>query len=97
MEPFDPIASTTLSVTGTSASVALPGDTQNIRIANAGASSCFIAFGNSAVTVAADGTGIFMPAGSVEIFNRQPTDTHLAAICPNSATATLYITNGRGE
>lgn len=97
---FQPLASTTLAVTDTTARVALPvlpsgPVVSDIRIANAGSTDCFFAFGNSAVAALDDGTSVYLKAGAVELFRCADADTHLAAITA-SGTTTLYISRGEG-
>ena len=98
---FNPIGSVSLAVTSTTGNVALPGTvaTENrptVRLYNAGAVDVHVAFGASGVTVVADGTGMVVPPGVVEMFEPQRGLTYLAAITA-AGTATLYITRGEGE
>lgn len=94
---FQPNGSTVnLSVTTSSASVALTGSGTgaNVRVYNAGSDTIFLAFGTSGVT-AATTTGIPIPSGAIEMYTLPPTFTHAAAITA-SGSATAYFTTGQG-
>jgi len=99
---FAPGQTKSLSVTTTSASVAL-GMSQGpvrlqVRIYNAGGSTAFVRFGSSAGTVTAVTTDMPVPAGAIEVFTVFNTDgyTITAAAITSAGTATLYFTAGTG-
>lgn len=102
MRSFSPTddATASISVTTTTAASALKkaGDGAfQVRIFNAGPSTAFIAFGDSAVEAAV--TDYPVPAGAIEVVTMQNPDkaqiTHAAAITAAS-TATVYLTTGDG-
>jgi hypothetical protein len=92
--PFTPGASATRAVTTSSASVALPGQGNQVLIYSAGSAASFIKFGTSTVTAAV--TDIAIPSGFNRIFTIPPGATHVAAIT-GASTATLYFTRGDGQ
>jgi hypothetical protein len=99
---FTPISPTVnLSVTTSSAAVAktaLPtnsgGATHELRVVNLGNVTVFVEFGNSGVT-AAVATGMPVLPNTVESFQLNAAQTHIAAITA-SGTSTLYATTGLG-
>lgn len=99
---FTPLSPTVnLAVTTASARVAktaLPtnsgGATHELRIVNTGTVVAFVAFGDSAVTADA-GTGMPVLPSTVESFQLNASQTHIAAIC-TAGTTTLYATTGLG-
>lgn len=92
--PFTPGASATRSVTTSTASVALPGQGNQVLIFSAGSATSFIKFGTSTVEAAV--TDIAIPSGFNRIFTIPPGATHVAAIT-GASTATLYFTRGDGQ
>lgn len=93
---FIPGSTVTLSATQATASVAVPGGTKSrrrirVRIP-AGDDTVFLAFGGSGVTAAL--TDMPMHAGTTEYFTLLEGQTHVAAICASTETATVYITEG---
>lgn len=96
--PFRPQAagSTTLSVTSTTGSVAIPGAAPTeVKISTKALDAdCFVEFGGASV-VAVAATGMRLPAGAVEYVRVPLGATHIAAIT-GTGTATLYITSGEG-
>ena len=100
IQPFMPGASVKLSLTTSSGRVALPGtrtgaQRQSVRLYNSGAVDIAIAFGDSTITAANDGTSMIIKSGTVELFQADKAATHIAGIALSS-TADLYITRGDG-
>lgn len=93
--PFTPGGNTSLSVTTSSARVALPqGVGGTIRMgADSGGSTLFLKFGDSTVTAAVSDTWFY--PGAIETFTIPADSTHVAAITA-TGTATLRLTRGEG-
>lgn len=90
--PFTPGLSVSRSVSGASASVALPlGAGDVLRILNDGTATAFFKFGDSTVTAAVTDTPIL--AGMSEAFTYPESQTHIAAI---GTSGTLRVTRGYG-
>lgn len=89
---FNPTGATSLSVTTSSANVALPSTAGNAFISNVGSSTAYIKFGTGSVTAAT--TDFPIPAGYSVVYSRGQ-NTHIAAITAAS-TASLLITTGQG-
>lgn len=91
-------------VTATTDRIALPSGTENgatVRVMNTGDGYVFIEWGDSSVeaSVPTDGgAASSMPIAPTREsgFTIRGNPTHLAAICPASETATIYVTVGRG-
>lgn len=107
-EIFQPyiVATTAVSVSGTTASGALtlptnqgsatvvtPAGNMTVRVFNATSSIVFIKFGTSAVTAAT--TDLPIPPGGVEVF-AVGANTYIAGIT-SGGTGTLYATPGLGS
>lgn len=109
MTPFHPKATSTVSISATTASsnVALakvPTGSFQVRVHNAGASTAFIARGTDSTVAATVPSGATpgsmpVPAGAVEVLTFNSPDaapiTHVAAITAGGA-ATIYFTVGEG-
>jgi hypothetical protein len=72
----------------TTANIALPLDCDTVRVVAVAA--CYIAFGGSTVTATIT-TDLYMPAGHVESFRKDPTHTHMAAIT-GASTSVVTVT-----
>lgn len=97
--PLSPTANLSVSTSSSRvAKTALPtnsgGATHELRLVNTGSVVVFVEFGDSAVT-AAVATGMPILPGTVESFQLNAAQTHIAAITA-SGTATLYATTGLG-
>lgn len=89
--------STTLSVTGTAARVALPvANASNIRIQYSGADVCYIESGDATVTASLSSTKTYLSGSGVEVFSINPNHTNVSAIS-TGAGGTLYIQQSTGE
>lgn len=98
--------SAALSVTSTSTStpIQVKGNNKNATqhlIDNAGAKTCFLAWGASDVaavapTAGSPANGISIPAGAILVLSFPP-ETYFAAITVGSDTTTLYLTPGEGN
>lgn len=93
---FIPGATVNIVVAATSGRIALPVSSglMQTRVANDGAATVWVAFGDSAVS-AFTSTGTPVPAGTVEVFTVPSGSTHVAAIAAG-ATGTVYFTAGMG-
>jgi len=81
--------SASISVSTSSARTAYPAGNRNgVTVYNAGAVPVFVKSGSSSVV--ATTTDQFVPAGYFRTFEKNPTDTHLAAIAA-SDTSTVYF------
>lgn len=81
--------SASISVTTTSARTAYPAGNRNaVMVYNTGTVPVFLRSGSS--SVAATTSGNFVPAASYRLLEKNPNDTHLAAITA-SGTATVYF------
>lgn len=105
MQAFQPLSNSianvnfSLSVTTTSARVAISGGGPDLRVVNRTAQECFIRFTDSSGTAVA--TDMPIPGGAVEIFKipqmvGTESITHVAAITA-TGTTTLSFTSGRGS
>ena len=97
--PFcpNPGGTTTLAVSSTSASVALPSGAGSVAVTNlTGSAVCFVRFGASGLTASVPGNAGDYPIlpGATQVLDAGNA-TYLAAITA-SGTATLYITAGAG-
>jgi hypothetical protein len=91
---FSPGATVSLSVTTTSAAVALSGNGSVVEVQNAGAAPIFIKLGGASVTAAA--TDYPVLAGTSKLITRDAdSQTYIAAIAA-SGSSTLYATIGEG-
>lgn len=95
LNPMTPSGTVSRAVTGTTASVALSDAQSNqVMVTSAsGNSIAFIKFGASDVTAAVTDTPIL--PGTAQVFTKQPSMTHVAAI--GTAGTTLYFTSGDGQ
>lgn len=102
MKAFQPMPSSgsinySLSVTTSSARVAISGGGPDVRVVNETAQGAFVRFTDSAGN--ATTSDMFIPGGAVEVYNiPDPTGglhTHIAAITSTGST-TLRFTSGRG-
>lgn len=102
MSVFKQVAPTvTRTVTTSSARVAVTTPNNvgeyNLRIANVGSYTTFLAFGDSTVT-ATVAAGLPMVANTVEVFRVNADVTYVAAINDTGASGvTVYLTTGLGE
>jgi hypothetical protein len=94
MEAMRVYGTATLAVTGTSASVALPTSAPQIEVQNAGASDCFIRWGNVALTAVV--TDYPVLSGQSKVITVGTGTATLAAICAAGQATTLYVTSGDG-
>jgi len=85
-------ASATISGTTTSARAAYPTEGNGVRVHNMGSVAVFVVSGDS--NVVATSAGQFIPPTSSVELDRNPADTHLAAITASS-TATVYFSTSR--
>lgn len=96
--PFRPqqTGGTSLALTSSGTSVAIPGSSPTEVRLNTIASDayCFLAFGSS-TTAASLTTSMAFPPGNTEIFRVPIGTTYLAGITA-SGTATVYIHSGEG-
>ena len=83
-------ASISGSTTTARAAYPAPNNNNGVRVYNAGSVGVFLKSGGS--TVEATTSDNFLGAGETEIFERDPNDTHLAAITASS-TATVYFSS----
>lgn len=90
---FNPVGTTTLAVTTTSARVAFPTADPTAVIRNTGTADAYLVFGTNTV-VATTGTGTLLPAGQAVAYN-VGTATNVAAITASGST-NLSITTGTG-
>lgn len=87
--------SASISATTSTARTAYPaGNSGGVCVYNTGSVPVFVKSGSS--TVEATTGGNFVPAGEFRIFERNPNDTHLAAITVSS-TSTVYFNNQNPE
>lgn len=95
--PFSPGGTASIGATDATGSVAFgSGSGQQIRVVSLSANAlAFIKFGDSSVEAAV--TDLPIVPGEIEIFTRNPADTHVAAICAGGEAATLYFTTGAGQ
>lgn len=93
---FIPGSGVSLSVTSSSARVALStADSNQLLIANPGNATFYFKTGDSTVTATtADCPAL---AGAQFLVSRNPSHTHVAAICGGSDTSTLLAGNANGE
>lgn len=82
-----------LSASATSSSVALDQFSAAVRVLNAGPDLAYLQFGDSTVT--SSNSRMPIPVGTTELFTKGA-QTHVAAICDATKTATLYFTSGEG-
>lgn len=82
-----------LSVTSTSANVALPNRGAYIVITNYGTNPAFVAVGDSTVTASAT-TSICIPAGAQTTFTLSGNPTHVAAISSSTTSINVAVGNG---
>lgn len=96
--PFRPQSEggTSLAITSTGASVAIPGSAPTeVRLSTPSTDAqCYLAFGSSSVA-AASSNGMAFPPGNTEIFRVPLNATWIGAITA-SGSATLYIQSGEG-
>lgn len=92
MTPFAPRNGGTVSrsVSGSSASVALPSFSSQFRVYNSGSQVAYINFGDSNVTAAT--TDMPLPPGAIEVLSANNA-THMAAIGTDGA---IFVTAGFG-
>lgn len=90
---FNPVASTSLAVTSTTARVAFPSADASVLIRNTSTADAYLVFGTNTV-VATTGTGTLLPAGQAVAY-AVGTATNVAAITA-SGTTSLAITTGTG-
>lgn len=90
---FNPVASTSLAATTTTARVAFPSADTSVLIRNTGAADAYLVFGNGSV-VATTGTGTLLPAGQAVAY-AVGASTNVAAITASGSTS-LAITTGTG-
>jgi len=90
---FNPVGSTSLAASSTSARVAFPTADPTALIRNTGTTDAYLVFGNGSV-VATTGTGTLLPAGQAVAYN-VGTATNVAAITA-SGTTSLAVTTGTG-
>lgn len=93
---FIPIITKTISGTSTSSSVTFSGALGNlrqVRIYNAGSSTIFVEFGQTAAT-ATTAASMPIPSGAIEVFDLRMNDT--VAGITSTSTATVYVTLGLG-
>jgi hypothetical protein len=88
-----PEAAASLSVTSTTARVALVGSGTQVLLKNVGGTECFVKVGS--VAVVATTSCMSVPAGEIATYSISPTATHIAAITA-SGTTTLRIARGNG-
>ena len=91
-------ASVNLTVTGTTANVAVPVSGigfRSVRIVNSGTQAVSLEFGKSNAVTAVISTSILMLANSAEVFLLPPDITYIAAIAASTGS-TLNITVGEG-
>lgn len=93
---FNPTGTVSLSVTSTTARVALPATGRKVMIRNYGPNRVFVKRGTGTATAAA--TDYPVEAYTIDTLTRDlTTETYIAAICANSGeTATLSINCGEG-
>lgn len=94
-----PTGRATLSVSSTSASVALPSSGPTAEICNQGATDAYLLFGLVPATTVTTSTGWLIQAGNCIAYNMKPASTlytYVAAITAASTT-TLYIETGQGS
>jgi hypothetical protein len=83
---------------GANSSGLLPvGLRSSVRIVNAGPDGAFVRSSSGATTTSVVDTCTYMLPNSSEVFQVAPNDASIAAICPSSGSATLYVQNGTGE
>lgn len=92
MRAFKPGPTVSLSVSTSSASVALGTQAETVRIHNAASVTVFVVFGTDAATATTSGMPI--PAGAVEAFDVRRAN-FMAGITA-SGTGTIYATVGEG-
>jgi len=69
--------------------VAYPVNSRYVRVLNDGSTVAYLRSGDSTVTASA-GNGQFLHGNKNSVFERNPNDTHIAAIM-TSGTGTIYI------
>lgn len=99
-----PQATLAISVTGSSATTALPsigvGEVRQVELTNGGTVTVFVEFGASTVTATVPtGTANAYPilSGQTKVVTVKPTTTHIAAIGASAGPTTLYVTLGIGQ
>ena len=97
-QPFTPAASATLTVTTTTANVALPGGAgTRYMLQNEGTATIYFVTGSSAVVATVAG-GTPLLGGINKVFTLDPNATNIAGICKNTGeTGFLHITQGEGH
>lgn len=83
-----------VSVATTTANVALTANGPMLRIANRGAGGAYYLFSNDPAAVATVTTGIYMPAGAVEVITKPERCTRIITI--GDAITNLNIVGGTG-
>jgi hypothetical protein len=92
MRAFKPGSTVSLSVSSSTASVALGSQAETVRIFNATAVTVFVRFGTDSATAAL--TDMPIPAGAVESF--APSRANFIAGITASGAGTIYVTVGEG-
>lgn len=94
---FNPNSTVSIAATSTTGRVAVPGATKHRRRIQvtiaAGDDPAFLAFGDDSVNAAL--TDMPVLPGTTRDFFMQEGQTHVAAICASTETATVYITEGQ--
>lgn len=86
----------TLSVTTTSARVALAQKSPFILVSNTGSNPAWVSSGDANIAATAStGNGVCVPNGQTMFLRISPNDTNVAAVCA-TGTATLSISNANG-
>lgn len=96
---FRPLSATqNATVTAGSAAIALNNlnGTRAVRVANVGAGTIFINFGEAATTAATTTTSMVMLANTVEVFTAGPAVSHVAVINGTATNNVVYTTVGEG-
>src|SRR4051794_12222068 len=91
-----PVSTLSLAATTTSSSVTFTGNSLNdteLYVYNAGTDLVFCRWGEGAQT--ATTTGLPIPSGTVQIFNRN--GATVFACRSSTTTATVYVTTGNGQ
>lgn len=91
---FKPVASATLPASTTSARIALPAQTENVRLVNDGAGKVFVAFGDSSVVATV--SDMVLIQNQPENFRVPRGASHVAAVTASGAVV-LNVTSGEGN
>lgn len=95
MQAFTPVSSTTISVSGTTASATIPAGVSTVRLYNPDASHLvFVRFTHGASSAVS--TDMPLAPALVEKFGIDPSTTNTISAISGGTAITLYVTYGNG-